>query len=345
MLATGTKIQSMLTALLLLITTFFSAPAQAQAWEAAAVVDVSVSLEPMPELPNTYVPDPGLYATVHARPIDRQTAKQLSEHAAQVIPELVERLGVGTGRSMNIVLAHDQGDFEDLQPGRTHDWADGTAWPQRSLIYLKAPRARSGNSKDLEQVLEHEVVHVLLGQAFGRRPVPTWLQEGMAQYYAGEVTPDLPKRISRGMIGGGLMSLEQLSYGFPRNPQRADLAYAQSADLINWLASEHGEESLGVLVQQMSRGESMNASLYTATGVTSAELEEAWQSRLKDSGLWLAAFFAEGSFFVLVIPLALFGAWGLRKRQKETLARWEEEERRRAAYNAFVARTQWMSMG
>ena len=345
MLATGTKIPSMITAMLLFITALFSAPTQAQAWEAASVVDVSVALEPMPELPNTYMADPGLYATVHARPADRHTGKQLSDHAVQVVPELAERLGLGTGRSMNIVLAHDQSDFENLQPGTTHDWADGTAWPQRSLIYLRAPRARSGKSKDLEQVLEHEVVHVLLGQAFGRRPVPTWLQEGMAQYFAGEVTPDLPKRIARGMVGGGLMSLNQLSYGFPHNPQRADLAYAQSADLINWIASEYGEASLRTLIQQMSRGESMNSSLYAATGATSTELELAWQSRLKDSGLWLSAFMAEGSFFVLVIPLAFWGAWRLRKRQRATLARWEEEERRRAAYDAFLARTQWMSMG
>ena len=89
----------------------------------------------------------------------------------------------------------------------------------------------------------------------------------------------------------------------------------------------------------------MNASLYAATGATSTELELAWQSRLKDSGLWLSAFMAEGSFFVLVIPLAFWGAWRLRKRQRATLARWEEEERRRAAYDAFLARTQWMSMG
>lgn len=335
-------IQFMFTAILLFIASFFSAPAQAQAWEAAPVVDISVALEPMPELPTSYMADPGMYTTVHARPADRRTAEQLQAHASVVVPELAQRLGVGTGRSMNIVLAHDQADFENLQPGRTHDWADGTAWPQRSLIYLKAPRARSGMSKDLEQVLEHEVVHVLLGQAFGRRPVPTWLQEGMAQYFAGEVTPDLPQRIARGMVGGGLMSLNQLSYGFPRSPQRADLAYAQSADLINWIASEYGEDALRVLVQEMSRGESMNASLYTATGVTSTELEGAWQSRLKDNGLWLAAFAAEGSFFVLVIPLALFGAWRLRKRQKETLARWEDEERRRAAYEAFIARTQWV---
>lgn len=335
----------MITALLLFIASFFSAPAQAQAWEAAPVVDVSVALEPMPQLPETYLADPGIYATLYARPADRQTAEQLSEHALTVIPELAQRLGVGTGRSMDIVLTHDQSDFETLQPGRTHDWADGTAWPQRSLIYLKAPRARSGLSKDLEQVLEHEVVHVLLGQAFGRRPVPSWLQEGMAQYFAGEVTPDLPQRIARGMVSGGLMSLNQLSFGFPRSPQRADLAYAQSADLINWIASEYGEDALRVLVDEMSRGQSMNASLYAATGVNATELEQAWQSRLQDSGLWLAAFAAEGSFFVLVIPLALVGAWTLRKRQKATLARWEEEERRRAAYEAFVARTQWMSMG
>ena len=113
----------MITAMLLLLTALFSAPAQAQAWEAASVVDVSVALEPMPELPNTYMADPGLYATVHARPADRHTAKQLSDHALQVVPELAERLGLGTGRSMNIVLAHDQSDFENLQPGTTHDWA------------------------------------------------------------------------------------------------------------------------------------------------------------------------------------------------------------------------------
>ncbi|MED5370116.1 MAG: hypothetical protein VX899_03795 [Myxococcota bacterium] len=320
----------MLAALLFWFSLLFS-PAQAQSWEAAPSVDTSVALEPMPALPGEYRAFVGTYATVYARNSDRAAADQVLALTETRIPTLAQRLGVGTGRSMDIVLAHDDREFHSLQPGKTHDWAEGTAWPHRSLIYLHAPGARAGTAEPLAQVLDHELIHVLLGRAFGERRVPTWLQEGLAQYYAGEISPQLPERIARGMVGGGLLSLEDLSYGFPRDPRRADLAYAQSADLINWIASEHGEPGLQVLVAEMARGQTMNASLRAATGLGAVELEERWLERFQDSGLWLAAFAAEGSFFALMVPLMLLGAVRLRRERQATLARWEDEERRQDA--------------
>jgi hypothetical protein len=318
----------MLNALAIWFALLVSGPvASAQGWNAAPQVDTSVMLQPVPPAPIEYLATAGTYATFYYRGLDRHTAEMLAEHAAQRIPEIAEVLGVPTGRAMHIFLAHDQHAFETLQPGKTHDWADGTAWPHRSLIYLRSPRVRPGTAKPLTQVLDHEITHVLLGQAFGPRPVPTWLQEGLAQWVAGEIGPEIPERIGRGQLSGGLLTLEDLSDGFPREAHRADLAYAQSADLIAYLAGEYGPEVLPTLIGEMAQGASVNAALLHATGDRSDQIDRAWRGRLAGSGLWFTALANDSFFFALGVPLALLAGIGVRRRRRKVLERWEEEER------------------
>jgi hypothetical protein len=84
------------------------------------------------------------------------------------------------------VVASDA-DFRALQPGQPPTWADATAYPAAGPICLRAPALRSGTDTRLEQVLDHELVHVLLGRAFAPAQPPTWLQEGIARVFAGEV--------------------------------------------------------------------------------------------------------------------------------------------------------------
>ena len=316
----------MLLRMWMLLLLAFGLPAQAQEMRAAAP-EVEQEWPEPPRAPLVYLTVPGVYADLLAHPDELQLAQHLAEHAATAVPRIARELGVQTGHTMRVLLAHDEQDFRELQPGRPPEWADGTAFPSQGLIFLRAPRIRAGTAGPLEQVFDHEIVHVLLGQAFGPRPVPRWLQEGLAQWIAGEYKPETVIALNRGSAVGGLIRLEELSAGFPENAVRAQLAYAQSADLIAFLQQEHGPEAIQVLVAELSQGTPVNAAFRAATGESVEELDRAWRSRLQESSVAVAALLLDSSWWMVPAALALvWGAWMARRRNRVRLSRWEREE-------------------
>ena len=207
----------------------------------------------------------GLYADVHGDWSDQAVLLRLANHAAVSIPQLAERLGVRPSGPIDVYVLSSEADFQRLQPGRTPDWADGTAWPNHGLIFLKTPSIRPGNADPLEQVLDHELVHILLGQAFDGRPVPRWFQEGMAQFYSGEATFEKAIALARNDFGLEPLPLANITGGFPPDPARAQLAYAQSADFIAWLHARGGDASLRTLVRELAAGTPLGVATTLAT--------------------------------------------------------------------------------
>lgn len=169
------------------------------------------------------------------------------------------------------------------------------------------------------QVLDHELVHVLLGQAFKEKRPPQWLQEGVAQVFAGEYTLETADRIAEGMLGRGLFSLGELSHPFPRDPVRAQLAYAQSADFIAWLMSEYGSDVLPILVRESVKGASFEAALRRATGQSLASLDKAWSKRLENSWLWVRAVANDTVLLGLATIFLVVGYLRVKRRNRERL--------------------------
>lgn len=279
-----------------------------------------------PEVPADWVVVPSPLADVHAAPRDKGTALRLSRHLATRLPQLAADLDLPVGNRIHVVVAPTQDLFHTLQPGSLPDWADGTAWPHRGLIFLRAPRLRGAATDSLETVLEHEVVHILLGRAFGPRPVPRWLQEGVAQLKSGEYTAETTATLARGILGDNLMSLHELSRGFPANALRAQLAYAQSADFVAYIQNTHGKEAINTVIREMAGGERFGASLRIATGSYVDDLDVAWRARLQSSPLGLSPLFSEGVWWGLgafLVPVAWFA---VRRRNRRKLDRWSREE-------------------
>jgi hypothetical protein len=277
-------------------------------------------------LPTGWAEIPSPHAMIHADPADRPTAIRLARHAAEAIPRLAELLEVPVGPRMHVVIAHTESEFKTLQPRPMPDWADGSAWPSVGRIFLKSPSIRDGDASSLETVLDHEIVHVLLGRAFHPRPVPRWLQEGMAQLLAREFTTEKTKILARGTLGKNLIGLHELNRGFPADPARAHLAYAQSADLVAYIQSAHGPEALPTLVREMAQGERFEVAIRLATSQDIDALDMAWRSRLQDSGFSLTPLLDEGIWWglgALLVPLA----WvSVKRRNRVRLDKWRREE-------------------
>jgi len=315
--------------ILLLLFSLVMAPPTAQAagssMRALAVEDAPIKAA-MPPVPDSWTVVPSPFADVHSTVGDKPTALRLSRHIAATLPDLARELDLPIGNRIHVVVAPTQEAFHDLQPGRSPDWADGTAWPKHGWIFLRAPRLRGQTTETLEMVLEHELTHIVLGRAFGSRPVPRWLQEGLAQLMAGEYTAETTKTLARGTLGDNLLSLQELSRGFPKNPLRAHLAYAQSADFVAFIRNEYGPSALRKIIAGMAAGKPFAPTIRRATGDLVEEVDQKWRSRLQASPFQLSPLMDEGMWWglgALLVPMAWFA---VRRRNRKKLDRWKREE-------------------
>lgn len=298
------------------------------AWVPAPTAPVARPDIPAP--PGGWWVEDGLYARVFGIPEDRVTVRRLADHAAKSVPALGERLGVPAGGTMDVYLAPTRAFFSSMQPGETPAWAEGTAWAALGLVFLHAPEARNGTAPPIEQILDHEIVHVLLGRAFAPAEPPHWLQEGLAQYYAGELGQDDAQTLTGS--GGPILPLAQITRGFPRDPVLARAAYAESADFVGWLANRHGEGALRGMIGAIDRGANFEDALRMATGEDPAVITTAWESQWQDPWLRVAAW-ARSPILWFVLTAALLGGWWRRRRRAqrrmEVWALEEEADRRR----------------
>src|SRR5258707_1259241 len=88
--------------------------------------------------------------------------------------------GVGAVPRLNIeapaVLAAETSEWARQVPPSTAGFAVG----EDNLVVLFPSRSPTYPQDTLEDVLHHEVAHVLIARAAGGRPVPRWFHEGLA---------------------------------------------------------------------------------------------------------------------------------------------------------------------
>lgn len=322
-----------------LVLALFAGMLPAEASEPQMMV-LSQPLEPpsLPAPPGGWWKEDGLYLQVFSAVGDRKVATNLARAGNELLPGLSERLGLPIGAMVEVYLAPTQEDFNNLQPGTPPDWADGTAWPLQGLVFLRAPSLRPGTAEPLEQVLKHELVHILVGRAFGQQHPPHWLQEGLAAYISGEATPERSQELS-GRNPNTLLNFAALENGFPRDPLLARLAYAESGDLVGFLAARHGDAALGRIVKEMAAGETMTSAMRRVTGESPVELEKLWMQRWEEPWGRLPAMAGLVGGVGMTVG-AVLAMRRIRRRNQQKLERWEREEQmalhKMAARNAAL---------
>jgi hypothetical protein len=129
------------------------------------------------------------------------------------------------------------------------------------------------------------------------------------------------------MALGGPIALESLTRGFPADPARAQLAYAQSADFIEWMRVTYGARSLQVLIAELAAGRSVDGAMYGATGSFLPEVEAAYRATLS-SGLPLGLSWATSTDAVFALGGILLIVGGIARRRQfhQRLAEMEAEE-------------------
>ena len=125
----------------------------------------------------------------------------------------------------------EEGKLPDWSAGETQVIHSGEERTQRILTYQNAPQLFSS-------VLPHEIGHVMFHRMMDFRPVPKWLEEGVAvRFEHGYARRHHLMQVRSDRSNNKLMRLERLMTmnRYPEQDQQRDRFYAQSYSLVRFL--------------------------------------------------------------------------------------------------------------
>jgi hypothetical protein len=194
-------------------------------------------------------------------------------------------------------------------------------------VVLLPHRVPSYPHGSLEEVLRHEVAHVLVARAAHRHGVPRWFNEGVATYGAHGWRWSDRGRLLYAAMRHDTVSLGALERRFTGGADSAARAYALAGAFVRHLEEEHGEGTVATVLAGVARGETFLRAFRAATGVTLAEAERGFWRQVDWWNRWVPFLTSSATLWMAVTALAVWAFRRRRQRDEERLRRWEEEER------------------
>jgi hypothetical protein len=207
-------------------------------------------------------------------------------------------------------------------------WISGYALSDKGLIVVIPQRVPNYPDSSLEDLLRHEVAHVLISRAAGHQPLPRWFHEGMAMIAGGSWGFDDRSRLTLALLADRPVSLAELEERFSGGQSEVNRAYAVAGAFVRDLFDRYGPEAAPRLLAGVSRGRSFEEAFREATGSTLAQAEAAFWSRQTFWYRWVPVLTSSITLWLLITLLAL---WAIRHRRARDAAQrliWEEEEER-----------------
>ncbi|MHB1298943.1 MAG: peptidase MA family metallohydrolase [Gemmatimonadaceae bacterium] len=221
-----------------------------------------------------------------------------------------------------VAIASNEAMFRRLIGAGAPEWGAAIAFPEQQRIVMQG-RDAGADAGDPRVTLRHELAHLALHEAVGS-DVPRWFDEGYASYAAGEWGREEIIATSVGLVWRGLPTLAGLDSGFRGGSESAQRAYALAHRAVAELAALDRERGLTLLFEYWRSQGSFERALRSAYGMSGADFERHWRSRVRRQygALALAADLSVLSIFLVVLLGPLW--WQRRARLRKRMERMRE---------------------
>jgi hypothetical protein len=246
-----------------------------------------------------------------------ESAQMLAERAPLWWSEIETELAGDVDDTLQVTFVEHAGRVAEAS-GMPH-WAAGVAHPPSGEILI-ARHGPDGAPTNLEELLRHEMAHVVLYRAVGASEgggdaLPRWFHEGVAESFNGTLSFGRAQTLASAVFGPGVPDLEHLEESFhgTDGPQAA-VAYAASRDLVEFLrAYDASGMRLRQVLTELRQGHRFEVAFIRAYGVSLEELVVQWRQGLPGRFMWYPLAASGGLPFFFVAPLVAI-AWIRRRR-------------------------------
>ena len=247
-------------------------------------------------------------------------AEDVAYEVAAIVDECTPRIALVVGaadlRPVPAAIYIDRKAFIDATSMPPRSRVVGLATFPAGVIHIDG----TGLLASIEKVVPHEVGHVMVARALGPAlpALPTWFNEGAAEYVAGETAAQVDPVWVRAVGRGSSLDLAELDAAISERGDEAGLAYAESASIVNFLVAERGETVIADLIRSLARTRDFETSLQEVIGWRTSELESTWRRAVVRRWRWPLLFQSPVVLYGVMVLLFLIG-----------LVRYLRERRRR----------------
>ena len=277
--------------------------------------------------------------SLEAPPVTIHAPAELSIEAASlaaILPEALDRIQTALqapplpAADLYLTSGRESGGLPAGLHGVMPEWAAGIALVHERTAVIRADRIGPYGQRRLENVLVHEMAHLVMSEAAGpagRDAMPRWFREGVAGYIAhdGEwldfihlwLSPAASSRHPLAVIEGS----------FDRGDDEARrAAYAGAFSFISHTIETHGEASLGHVLARLREGRDFDDAWALATGATLRSDESDWSAGTKGTRRWVAIISSSVTLWGVITALFLMAGGVRRLRTRRIMREWDRLE-------------------
>ncbi len=202
--------------------------------------------------------------------------EEIFELARNALQRQIDALGIVPDRPLVLVIYANEEDFFAWHSYRT-EWVGGQAFPEFGVAAQIIPP--DSRPEWIYDVIPHELNHLLV-DPYIRTPlgrVPSWFEEGLAQYFEQTSAREEHERLKQAVKAGYLLPLGVMRSSPGQDPEEVYLWYAQALSMVEWLIERHGEAKLRAYIQRLHEGKSPSKAFREAFGETEEEFYASWR--------------------------------------------------------------------
>jgi hypothetical protein len=226
------------------------------------------------------------------------------------------------GGPIRVVLAPERTALAQRMPPPTA----GYAVPDQNLIVLFPARSPRYPDDSLEDVLHHEVAHVLMARAARGGGLPLWFHEGLAVRAERTWGVEDQARFLRELVLVSPTPIDQIDAMFAGDEGSRARAYTLASAFVRDLMQRYGAGAPAAILARVGRGEAFERAFGNVTGHTVAEEEDDFWNRHRfwsSIGPFLTT---ETALWMIVTVIALVAIIRRRQQRAARRNRWDEEE-------------------
>lgn len=230
-----------------------------------------------------------------------------------------------TGRiSVHIVDSRDE--FVKMTRGALPDWGIGCAIPSENMIVIISPEAMEYD-KPFYEIVRHEWAHIALRHRVGRGYLPRFLDEGFAMHFANQWNTSYSLTLAKSGLTGSWFNLQQIDKVNFFNSSQAQIAYAQSFQAVQYFIEMYRMEAFQILLDELRDGANLDQAMRASIGAGIQTFEVEYNEYLRNNYSWYIIFTDMSIIWIGLALLIVLGFLLKKKKGKDTIKRWEEEEK------------------
>jgi len=206
---------------------------------------------------------------------DESFAQELMTTAQEALARLAEDTGAYLEKP---VKAYIYASARDLQGSLIYpqEWTGGVAFTRHGIIAIGiAPNELDWGKRAMTHELTHLVIHQMVFNPYN--DLPNWLDEGLAMYNEGALSPQQAAFLNKAIVEGSLISVRSLASPFSAYAEQAILAYTQSYSLVEFLITNYGSDKMLELLNTFKLGSSYDGALEKVYGFNMDGLNNLWR--------------------------------------------------------------------